>query len=434
VTVYEVGPGGAVGTTWSLVPSSRGGDVGVELPEGWTGGAAADQFGFGSGIGVVEDMAFDAMGNPIDPSGAGDIRLRTDGATSNLTQAVGPGGFALLEARGPVPELAGALEVTAQSPADGEITGTVRNNLDVALHEVAAFTGRATAIEVGTLEPGESKEFRIEDATRFAWSDPPELDVWPADAGGFAPWGGDAMIVPPDAGAVIRVEARRAEAGVAVLAPGRVPPAGGGGSGDEPDDDGDADDDGDGRASVVLSAWNETLRRTGGNYRPIGQVVVAGWTDRLGSPAIPTRGRVERTTTAVVARATATPAADRLTDTASVKSVVRGPATQLPPNTPEAQAAAAIGFIQALDLPDRVGNRPVDVNRLAINLSELPLTAAFWTPRGWVDIEPVAVGQEERLVPPEAVVGGTVYMLGSAATNATPGPGRDLAIYERAAP
>lgn len=404
VTVYEVGPDGALATTWSLVPSAHGGEVGVELPEGWSGRAADD--------GLGPDFGVDVTGRPLGQTGGSDVRLST-GADARLVQDVGPGGFALLEARGPATEMAGALGVTATSAADGEVTGTVRNTLDVPLHEVAAFAGRARAVEIGTLAAGETRDFRIADATRFAWGDPPEPGVWPIDPDGAAVMPGPVIIdrAVVEDGTVLRAE------------------VGAGGDSFERADDGDGD-----RAPVVLSAWNQTLRRTGSNYRPSGQVVLAGWTDELAAPVSPTGGRAERITTAVVARATPVPTAGRLTDTASVKSVVRGPATQSPPNHPDVEAHAGIGFIQSFDLPDQVGGRPVDPQRLVINPGALFITFEFWTPQGWVPIEPPAAGQEERVVPPDAVVGGTVYMRISVPTDVVPPAGRDLVIYEREAP
>lgn len=408
VTVYEVGPGSAVATSWSLVPSSRGGDVGVDLPAGWTGGASFNE---------LEDMGvmFDATGRPIDPSGGGDVRLTTDGAESRLVQDVGPGGFALLEARGPAPDLAGALEVTATSSADGEIDGTVRNRLDVTLESVAAFVGRATAVEIGTLGPGETKDFRIENATRFEWGAVPEAEVWPSDT------------MPFDGGGPVILQGQGGGVGAVVVQDDVVVGAGSA----EDDEDGEDDDT---APPVVLSAWGETLRRTGSNYRPGGQVVVAGWTDEIASPATPTGGPAERTTSAVVGRATPVPAGVRLTDTASIKSIVRGPATQEPVDAPGGAALSPIGFIQSFDLPDRVGDRPVDVGRLVVNPARLFLTFDFWTPQGWVPIDRAHLGQGEQPVPTEAVIGGAVYIRITAPTNAVPPSGRDLVIYEREGP
>ena len=412
VTVYEVGPGGAIATTWSLVPSSRGGDVGVELPAGWTGRPAFDELG---DVGV----AFDPMGNPIDPSGGGNVGLTTNGDESRLVQDVGPGGFALLEAQGPATGLAGALEVTATSATDGEIAGTVRNRLDVTFESVAAFTGRARAVEIGTLGPGEAKDFRLEHATRFEWGAVPEADVWPADGMPFG--GGGRVILQGQGGGVGDVVV---DDNTAILRA----------EGLTESDDGDDEDGDDRQPPVVLSAWGQTLRRTGSNYRPSGQVVVAGWTDELEAPATPTGGQAERATAAVVARATPVPAASRLTDTASVKSIVRGPVTQPPIATPEAVGTNPIGFIQSFDLPDRVGDRPIDLERLVVNPARLFLTFDFWTPQGWVPIDAADLGQGEHPVPPAAVVGGAVYVRITAPTNAVPPSGRDLVIYEREGP
>ncbi|MGH9113060.1 MAG: hypothetical protein ACRDZN_12310 [Acidimicrobiales bacterium] len=408
VTVYEVGPGAAVATTWSLVPSSRGGEVGVELPGGWTGAAAYDELSGGA-------VAFDDMGNPMPTSADEGVRLAADGDGSRLTDDVAPGGYALLEARGPAPGLSGALEVTATSEADGEIRGTVRNRLETTLHSVVAFSGRAAAVEIGTLGPGEEKPYALEGTNAFVWGATPETEVWPSDTMEFGESGECLMTVLPDGG-VVEECSSSSEALVAV---------------DDGDQDaGGADGDG-GEPPVVLAAWGETITRTGSNFRPPGQVVVAGWTDDIAAPATPTGGPADRTTSAIVARATPTPVGDRLTDSGTVRSIVRGPATQQPADVPEADATGGIGFVSAFDLPERVGGRPVDVDRLVVNVADLFITFDFWTPGGWVAIDPPTIGQEEHRVPPEAVVGGTVYVRITAPTNAVPNPGRDLGIYER---
>src|SRR5690606_4895061 len=130
---------------------------------------------------------------------------------------------------------------------DGEIRGTVHDQLDVPLTSVAVFTGRARAVEVGRLGPGEARDFHIEDATRLEWGATPESHVWPPDSMPF-----EEVVVSVDDG-------------LGVVS-GSDP-----GGGDRIDENGR-------EAPVVLSAWQQTLRRTGTNYRPSGQVVAVGWT------------------------------------------------------------------------------------------------------------------------------------------------------------
>jgi hypothetical protein len=410
VNVFEVGPDAAVASTWSLLPSSRGGDVGVELPAGWTGAAAGDEF---SDFGIV----FDDQGNPVPQSrGDGDVRMVTDGDRNRVVQDVGPGGYALIEARGPVPELGGALEVEATTRSNGQIEGVVRNRLDVALHSVAVFAGRASAVPIGTVGPGEEKEFVVDGANMFAWGATPELQVWEPSGDGFGGGFAEGGVV-----ATVTDQVIVGQGGAVVL--------GGGSGGGEP---GDGDDGGDDAGpSAVLDAWRQTLQRTGTNYRPTGQVVVAGWTDELDSPASPLRGRSASTTSAVVARATPTPAGTRLSDVGTIKSIVRGPIPQEPADTPEAVAAGGIGAVFAFDLPAGVGGRPVDVDRLAINPADVFITFDIWTPGGWVPLNPPARGQDEYPLPAGAVVGDTVYVRITVPTDVIPGSGRDLVLYER---
>jgi hypothetical protein len=447
VTVYETGPGGTVATSWSLLANREGGEVGVTLPAGWVAGGTFDD-----GTGTID--------------GGSPVRLATGVGGSDAEALVDSpvGGYGAVTARGPVPDMDEALAVTASSDAEGVIHGTVRNRLDVDLDEVAVFAGRVGVVEVGPLAAGEQRDFTLENATTFGWNDWGELKVWPLPDGRGGR-GLDVKILPapvpvpapaepdiqvaPGNGVVIDAEggndadarARIAkQGGVAVdVAPPQpaqpappplpepAPPVAvkpDGGRVIDPDDGGSGAD-----SPVVMGAWAAVQRRVGWNYRPTGQVVAVGWTDELDAPVGPASGAgpLKSSRSAVVARATVTPAGDRLTDAAVVRSMVRGPVT-------EAGEADEVAAVWAFYLPDTVDGRPVDRRHLVMNQGSGFTRAQFWTPDGWVDAEVPATGQAEIAVPPAAVVDGVVVYRWAVAPEVPAGGGRDLTIYEKEAP
>jgi hypothetical protein len=440
VTIYETGPGGTTATTWSLLSRPRDkGDVGVRLPDGWSAAADVTQL----------------MTDQVSP-----VRVTTTADGLEATTRPPTGGFGLIRSQGPAAGMKDALVVTATTEADGTITGTVRNKLAVTLEHVAVFAGGAGVADVGTLEPGQRRNYEIDDATAAAGiGADPEHQVWPDPVGTF---GGVDII--NKGGIVIKRRARVGRDGsvsVEVESGAPAPGAGGGSAGGEsadagqqppvvkppplPGDDGpvqidpgpgfpdrrmgggeDVVDD----TPVVMAAWAALMEQSGANYRPTGQVVAAGWTEEL-DPPVGTigSGKVARSRSAVVARATASPAGDRLTDAATVQSVVK---------TSEGGIDPAVGFdptaidkvvpemttVSSFDLPASVGDRPVDAGRLALRVPDGVEDVEVWTPQGW---KPVTAD-----LPAGAVIGDQVLVRWKLSLDSF-SSGRDLVLYEKEA-
>jgi len=409
VTIYEIGPSGATATTWSLLSRPRDkGDVGVRLPEGWAATTDPTQL-------MTDEMS--------------PVRVTTTAEGLEATTRPPTGGFGLIRSQGPANGLKDALVVTASSKADGTITGTVRNKLDVTLEHVAVFAGQAGLADVGTLRPGQRKDFAIDDATAASDGGDPEHQVWPDPVGtsggveiinkggmiirGRAGGGKGQVQVGPDGSMSIEIESGapaqaagpvEGESADAAQEPPVVVPKPPPLPGDErpgdlgpkpafPDPrggDGDAEvaDD----TPVVMAAWAALMQEAGSNYRPTGQVVAVGWTEDLDPPVgTISSGKVARSRSAVVARATATPAGDRLTDAAAVQSVVKSaegdidPIAAIDPTDPMAgiEKAPMLTTVSSFDLPVAVGSRPVDANRLALRIPDGFDDVEVWTPQGW---------------------------------------------------
>jgi hypothetical protein len=430
VTVYETGPAGTMATTSAMLTNIHGGDVGVDLPAGWTAGPMASSTGT-----ILPGL--DVMRMRVDPG---------DGTTGGRLIADPPsGGAGSFTARGPARGTHQMLAVTATSETDGRVTGTVRNLLHVPLQHVVALVGKRGMADIGTLAAGEERPFEITAVTDFALgaSPPiPEMKVWPADRA--ASFMADAGILP--AGAEVRVPVGFDVDTVAPV----VGPKG--------ESQPDADDD----SPVVNAAWNETLYQTGWNYRPPGQVVAVGWTDALPSPAHLRDGtaRLARSNAAVVARGLVLPGGNRLTDAAVVRSYVRGSSTPVaslpaaagggltnPAPTPEGDATAGVppvgldpqrgpadlpaGALFAFQLPATVGDRAVDIQRLMMSVPDRFTMAEIWTPSGWqtITVPDPGTGQVEVAVPPEAVVADMVFV--RAAIDMNVATGHEFVLYEQ---
>ena len=430
VTVYETGAGGTTATTWSLVSDPRRrGEVGVRLPDGWTAGDAFEPW--------------DDRGSPVT------VSLDAEGLEATTEPPAG--GYGVIQSQGPAPDLDGALVVTAESAADGVVRGTVRNGLDVTLEAVAVLVGRAAIVDVGTLEPGQEAPYEIADATRYAFQADAERQVWPDESSGdwMVNVGGDIIrgdarggVIMGDGGggivgqievkAEMTQEAAAADPSGARQANPNQPPPPPVILDDVPPriDQVFPGEDGTSERSdhpAVLAAWSSVMHRTGWNYRPPGQVVAVGWTEELDAPVTPTgSGKVSRSRSAVVARATTAPAGDHVTDTAVVRSTVRGPLT-------ESSNVDAIPAVVAFDLPSGVDGRSVDPSRLAFHLPGKFLSTDVWTGDGWTPLPDVPDRETAEVdLPAGAVVGGQVFVRWQHPQEVPP-EGRELVLYEKEA-
>jgi hypothetical protein len=425
VTVYESGPAGTTATSWSLLANPKGGEVGVELPAGWlaSGSAAADQ----------------VVGMRLDPgtggSGPSPVRLDTGNGAEGSEALVDSevAGYGMVEARGPVDGMDSALEVEATVDADGVVSGTVRNELDVDLDDVVVFVGHSSYAEVGTVRAGDTEDFTVENPTAFTPYEWPDSTVWPESAGMDVPGvivrGGNVQVgavggaglddakviqVEPDSGAAggvivsedgnsisVQVPAEPSnpepttdvgtgtgsDEGPTVEAEARQAEAGGGGQPAPPDvapvplpmpglpgDGSDAADD-----SVILSAWAATQQRAGSNYRPVGQAVAVGWTTELDAPAQPSSGAgpTKSSYSAVVARTTIAADGTELAGSASVRSLVRTLFGEVDSNHDSG--------VWAFELPATVDGEAIDgaARDLVLEVGTGIDRLEVWTPDGW---------------------------------------------------
>lgn len=249
-TVLEITPAGARASTAHLLTSRSGGIESLALPSEWASTSSAlPAFMFG-------------------PSSSGSTRTTRDGDSSTIRATLDAGDFAIAHAVGPMPQFDGALRVTAVSDVDGEVRGTVTNNLSVDLEEVGLFADQAGK-NLGTIAAGETINFVLTGGARDPFrGEPIDFVVWrrPNNFGPFGP-------VP---------DADRAYAG---------------------------------------SLWSEFVWKSGRSSRPIGQVVVAGFTRELPAPI---DSDVDAGRTMVVTRAVIEPEGT-VTDLTVARELIRGP-------------------------------------------------------------------------------------------------------------
>jgi hypothetical protein len=158
-SVLSTGSTGSTTMSYVGVSSRSGGDVRIGWPNGWlTGGGAGD-------TGPVQTSPL----SRVDATSSGPVgRIPLDANQFGLVSASGPSG------------LPGALEVTAVADGDSRAKGTVKNSTRFALEGAAVFMGWA-AMEVGPLEPGQSREWQLFSPAGGMGGPPPEFNV----LGGF---------------------------------------------------------------------------------------------------------------------------------------------------------------------------------------------------------------------------------------------------------
>ena len=346
-TVVEVAPRGTVATTYSLLHSSGGGRDSVSLPPGWSPVA----------------MNSAANSSPL-------VELVDGPAGSTASIRIDAGGFSVLGAGGTLPEFDGALEVTARSASDGRIAGTVANNLAVDLHQVAILAD-ADAVNIGTVPAGATVEFDHEG--RVNNQPDGELYVsrlWPA------PYD---RTFGPDV-------------------PRRLTAAPGAGGGPGPALGHEH------AAAVNLGLWSELSFRQSLNSRPVGQVVVAGWTDELASPLDP---GVAAGRTLLLARAPIEPDGGGLSNLDVPRAIVRGP-NALGAGFGAFDGEAADAFMLRFVLPEEAA--PADlVLAVPPGLRRLDL----WSGAEWRTVDPARLDEASAAVfalSEESAGGGRVYL------------------------
>jgi len=223
-TIVEVQPTGSTARSALLLTSTFRGERTVELPAGWNMVAAGDLGGNGS---------------------SAPIALQPDRDRMRVTMDLDAGGAGVATFEGGAPMFDDALRISDVTADRGAtISGQVTNNTDAVLTDVLAFAGAGVA-EVGSVEAGQSVEFRVEFAPPFGANrrgGRSEFEFWPAPR-----WG------------------------------------------ERPRED----------SSVGVSTWGQWRVLEGYNTFAPGTVGIVGWSDQFDSPAVD----VENGRTGLVARA-----------------------------------------------------------------------------------------------------------------------------------
>ncbi|HEX6597358.1 MAG TPA: hypothetical protein VF045_10505, partial [Acidimicrobiales bacterium] len=155
-TVLATGPHGSTAVTWLGFASRGGSSVELRYPSGWVATT--------SGRDVPQLTAL--------------RRVHETPAGPEATLPLDAGQFGLVSARGPSGQ-PGALVVSARSETDGRATGTIRNETGLALTDAGVMVGPA-AVSVGSLEPGEQREWAL-DIGRWDGGPPAEALLWGPD-------------------------------------------------------------------------------------------------------------------------------------------------------------------------------------------------------------------------------------------------------------
>ena len=258
-------------------------------------------------------------------------------------------GFTVLGGRGVYPVFDDALEVTARSADDGQVAGSVVNNLLVDLHEVAVFADQA-GMNIGTVPAGATVEFgyRGQVANPFE-GEPGEFRVWR----------------------------------------GAMPPGFFGEGGREHDP-----------GPVNLGLWRELTAQWSLNARQVGQVVVAGWTDEIASPldAEVTAGR-----TLLVTRGAIEPEGDSLSDLAVPREIVRG-AQDLNTDFRIFEGWGGSAMFRFV-LP-----KDASSGDLVLAVPRSQQRVELWTGADWSQVDLAGNTRAVLLLPPESIGSGRVYV------------------------
>ncbi len=158
-TVLSTGPLGSTAATGVGVFSPGGGTNTVGLAPGWTTAEAS--------TGTLGSAARLALVTRT--SGGPEARLPLE-----------PGQFGLVTASGPA-TVEGRLLVTGRSAEEGRATGQVRNTTPFTLEQVAIYAGSGGTV-VGTLRPGESRNWTLAEQDNVAFGGLPEFRIWELEA------------------------------------------------------------------------------------------------------------------------------------------------------------------------------------------------------------------------------------------------------------
>lgn len=320
-TIIEVQPIGSTARSDVLYTATLRGDRTVVMPQGWNLIATGDNWGGGGSV---------------------PITVRPNRTSTELTLGLEAGGAALLAAAGPATGFDQAIVISDVRLDGSVITGSVKNNLAVDVHEVLAFAGRGVG-EVGTVPAGTSAAFKVEFESQFD-GQAGEFQFWPRP---ISRWDGR-------------------------------------GANDETD------------ISVVgSSSWASWRHNDGWNTFSSGSVGVVGWSDEIESVAL----GIAKGRTGLVARAQLPAATEPASREAATRHVVVSAADDGNGGFFEAQNFFGFQFSSLVDLTD---GDPSDV---ALAIGENVAALEFWTESGWMAAALPVDGDVVILVPPEATQG-----------------------------
>ncbi|NNE74789.1 MAG: hypothetical protein HKN26_14070, partial [Acidimicrobiales bacterium] len=343
-TLVEFNDGGAIARTFVYQNSRNGGDIGMVAPPSWN---------------AATPIRTPSRSRPTTSLSAGGLRS---------TLSVGPGDFGLVGAVGPTDNYEHPFTVDYEQTGNGTIEGTITNNLDIRLREVAVFA-RGRADSIGSLDPGETERFRVFGLDDFDFgSSGGEYEVW----GRFIDRGRSSRLTT-------------------------VP-------------------------TVNIALWDEYRTRQGPEARPMGEILVAGWTDALPSPATTLRDQtVEAGRTVLAQHFAVADAGDALTDMGSSRRMARGSNDlDFEAVTRDGQLDDFGGFggfdqtvgLHQFSLPTEIGTVRLDLNRLAVTGLDRTDVAQVWDHDAqlWLSASDAALRDDIVLVPPGAARQGVIHL------------------------
>jgi len=348
-TIIEIENGTATAQSTVLRSSRNGGTTGITLQQPWQ---------------PLQTTDFRFAG-PTTTS-IGNITRSLD--STRVEANLDAGEFALFAGSGPAPSFAGALVVTAQSIENGVTTGTVTNQLDVRLDEVAVFSA-LQAVNIGSIEAGETVTYELSGPERDPrMGESLEIQVWGhAIQGNFfdGPFG---PIVNQEAGA------------------------------------------------VNIELWSNFVGQNLGRVRPLGSVAVAGWTTELASPI---DNAIQDGRTVIFARQQVDSGPGVITDLSSRRVLLRGPD----------QSSFQPGFGPGFNVPSawRFDIDPdVDTSLVALELPRTLSSIEVWNGTEWIELVSPSAGLYQ--LPPGAFVNGSVFTKPVVDFEQSPTLGRDFAL------
>ena len=355
-TIIDISPTGSRASSATLVGSINGGHASVDMPAGWVADTDPTINDFGP-----------AMTSAPPP-------LTTTASGVSAVMTLDPGEFTLVRSTGPVSGYDTALEVRATTDGSA-VTGTVKNNLPVELTQATVLVHQ-TATVIGTIGPGEEKEFTVATPLKTGNGSAPELSIWPhspADAAGNEGFGMD-------------------------FAQACMPGPNGCNPMPQRPEDRDTDVN-----SAVWTGWSSAQQTS---LRALGAVSVVGWTDDVASPLQLDGVRpIERGRTAFVAHANIEV---RVLDTIGARiEEVRD--TDLRKELTTERDLQVNGKLYRIILPATVDGRPLDPTTVTIRPPSGFHQIAVPGETEWTNV-PVQDDRIEYHVKKTDVVAGVLYV------------------------